>query len=55
MEKRQIILIGGAPTVGKTSIAKLLSKHLGIPWISTDMIREIMRGTVDNEELPKFI
>ncbi len=55
MEKRQIILIGGAPTVGKTSIAKLLSKHLGIPWISTDMIREIMRGTVDNEDYPNLL
>jgi len=50
MKNREIILIGGAPTVGKTSIAKLLSKHLDIPWISTDMIRQIMRGTVKLED-----
>ncbi len=39
----RIILIGGAPTVGKTFIAKELSKKLFLPWISTDTIRSLMQ------------
>jgi len=45
-----IIFIGGGPTVGKTTVAKLLSKRLNIPWISTDMVRELMLGTVRKED-----
>lgn len=41
--RRRIILIGGAPTVGKSIVARLLSEHLGVPWISTDHIRDVMR------------
>ena len=48
--KKRIILIGGAPTAGKSTIAALLSKHLDIPWISTDQIREIMQSTVSNSD-----
>ncbi len=36
-------MIGGAPTVGKSIVARLLSDHLGMPWISTDHIRDVMR------------
>jgi len=39
---RKIILIGGMPTAGKSTIARALADHFGIPWISTDQIREIM-------------
>jgi 2-phosphoglycerate kinase len=39
----KIILIGGAPACGKTTVAARLSRELGIPWISTDSIRHIMR------------
>lgn len=53
MEK-QIILIGGAPTMGKSTIAVLLSKHLGLPWISTDQIREIMRTVASRKDFPKL-
>ena len=40
-------LIGGAPTVGKSTIAAQLAAHLGLPWISTDQIRDIMRTVAD--------
>lgn len=48
----KIILIGGAPTSGKTYLAKKLSQELNIPWISTDTIREQMRGIVRKEDYP---
>jgi len=48
----KIILIGGAPTAGKSHTAEELSKRLGIPWISTDMIREIMRVVADRNKYP---
>lgn len=47
-----LILIGGAPTAGKSTAAQLLSKHLDIPWVSTDQIREVMRETVNPQEYP---
>ncbi len=52
MESERIILIGGAPTAGKSTVAEKLSKHFGMPWIGTDQIREIMKGTVTPEERP---
>jgi 2-phosphoglycerate kinase len=36
----KLYLIGGAPTTGKSTLAKYLSKELDIPWISCDQIRE---------------
>jgi len=35
---KKIILIGGAPTAGKSYVAEKIAKELGIPWISTDTI-----------------
>lgn len=52
MDKQQIILIGGAPTVGKSKMAQRLSAHLNIPWISTDQIREVMKGVLREEDYP---
>ena len=64
---KEIILIGGAPTVGKTYLAKKIGKDLKLPWISTDTIREQMRRTIiqkndfphlfnfDKRELPNMI
>lgn len=34
-----IYLIGGAPRVGKSIVARLLMKKTGAPWISTDALR----------------
>ncbi len=48
----KIILIGGAPTVGKTHTAKRLSKKLNLPWISTDGIRSMLRRVVAKKEFP---
>lgn len=52
--KRKIILIGGAPTVGKSTMAGLLSKRLDLPWISTDQTREIMRVMANKRDYPKL-
>lgn len=49
---RKIIIIGGAPTVGKSTLARLLSEKLKLPWISTDAIREVMRKLVRKEDYP---
>lgn len=37
----KIIVIGGASGTGKSTLAKRLSKHFNIPWISTDQLRTI--------------
>src|SRR3989344_1423868 len=52
--QKTIVLIGGAPTTGKSTIAQLLASHLGVPWISTDQIREIMRAVASRKEHPKL-
>jgi 2-phosphoglycerate kinase len=54
MEKRTVILIGGAPTAGKSTMAQLLSEHLKLPWISTDQIREVMRVVASRAENPNL-
>ncbi len=46
----RIILIGGAPTVGKSYLARALAEKLKLPWISTDTIREWMRRVVTHRE-----
>jgi len=45
-----IILIGGAPTIGKSYVAKKIAEKIKLPWISTDTIRETMRGMVSKDE-----
>lgn len=37
----RIILIGGTPRCGKTTLAQKISKELGIPWLSTDALESI--------------
>lgn len=44
------ILIGGAPTTGKSYLARKLGDQLKMPWISTDTIRDLMRKTVRKED-----
>ena len=51
MEKL-IILIGGMPTVGKSTIAEMVAKHYDLPWISTDQIRMIMQTVANHDERP---
>ena len=50
----KIILIGGAPTNGKSYIARKLSEKLNLPWISTDTIREVMRKIVRPDDYPRL-
>src|SRR5579872_2819760 len=52
MEKRKVILIGGAPLSGKSTLAAELSKRLQIPWVSTDDIRKWMEQIVRKEDYP---
>src|SRR5215470_13519675 len=47
-------LIGGAPTVGKSTVAAAFAAHLGLPWISTDQIRDVMRTVASRAEHPKL-
>lgn len=49
---KQIILVGGMPTAGKSTIAENLSKHLNLPWISTDQIGIMMRAVATRENYP---
>ncbi|VVB59777.1 2-phosphoglycerate kinase [uncultured archaeon] len=48
----KIILIGGAPTVGKSYTTRKIAESLKLPWISTDIIREQMRKIVRKEDYP---
>ena len=50
--RKNIILIGGAPTVGKSSLAKKLAEESHLPWISTDTIRDLMREVVKKDNYP---
>lgn len=54
MNKSNIILIGGAPTTGKTTVAEQLSKHMNLPWISTDQIRTIQRSVADENHFSEL-
>lgn len=51
---KKIILIGGAPTVGKSYTARKIAEKLKLPWISTDTIREQMRKIVKKEDYPNL-
>ena len=49
---RQIILIGGAPTTGKSTVARALAKKLDLPWLSADQIRDAMRVVAAKRDYP---
>jgi len=40
-----IYLIGGAPRVGKTILCQQIARRLGIGWISTDIVHDLLRLT----------
>jgi 2-phosphoglycerate kinase len=52
MKDKQIILIGGAPTTGKSTVAQALAQQLDLPWLSTDQIRNTMRVVADKDKYP---
>ena len=51
---RKVILIGGAPATGKSTLAKELSKNFNCPWISADFIRSWMKTIVSKKEYPNL-
>ncbi len=54
-ERPLIILIGGAPGVGKSNLASALAYRLGIPRIvSTDAIRQALRSLISAELSPEL-
>jgi 2-phosphoglycerate kinase len=54
MKDKHIILIGGAPTTGKSTVAQALAKELNLPWLSTDQIRDTMRVVADEDRHPNL-
>jgi len=47
---KNIYLLGGVPTVGKTIVAQKLSENLGIQYVSTDTLRAWAIEMVGREE-----
>lgn len=47
----KIILIGGTPRAGKTTLAQKVSKELSIPWISADVLGAIARTYVSDDQI----
>ena len=43
MGGHSLYLVGGAPRVGKSSLAQRLLEHDGIPWLPTDVLRTVLR------------
>ena len=50
----RIILIGGPPRSGKTTLAQEVSKKLGIPWISTDAFDDVAKKYVPDVDQDRF-
>lgn len=50
-----IYLIGGPPKCGKTTLAKKLSKKLGIPWVASDTLQVVAREYVSKYASKKEI
>ena len=48
-----IYLIGGPPKCGKTTLAKTLSKSLGIPWVSTDTLQCVIKPYMNKKTISK--
>lgn len=49
---KSILLLGGAPAIGKTTIAKEIASKLNIPCLSTDEIRADMRLKKNRGDYP---
>jgi len=53
LERPLIVLIGGAPGTGKSTVATQVAHRLGITRIvSSDVVRQVMRGVIAAEVLP---
>lgn len=55
IQSMAVYLIGGPPKCGKTTLAKTLSRELGIPWISADTLQNIIWAyTPESKHAPLF-
>jgi 2-phosphoglycerate kinase len=55
LERPLIVLIGGAPGTGKSTVATQVAHRLGITRIvSSDVVRQVMRGVIAAEVLPQI-
>jgi 2-phosphoglycerate kinase len=53
LRKPLIVLVGGATGTGKSSVARILSDHLGVhAYFSTDVLRQIQRAVTRPETHP---
>lgn len=48
MEINMLIILGGLPGVGKTTIAKSLAKHLQAVYLRIDSIEEALKNSLNN-------
>lgn len=50
-----LYLIAGAPRTGKSILSRMLMDKLGVPWLSTDVMRSVIRDvTPEGERAQKF-
>ena len=47
----KLYLVGGAPRVGKSSLAQKLVETEGIPWLPTDIVRTVLRRVLPELDL----
>lgn len=50
----KILMIGGSPGTGKTTLAKSIAYTNNIPWISTDIIREFVYEIMPKDQIGKI-
>jgi 2-phosphoglycerate kinase len=54
MHYPRVVLIGGAPMAGKTTVAHLLAAHLGYGCLSTDDLGEAIRAVTTKDSHPSL-
>ena len=56
MEKHAVIVVGGIPSVGKTSISGFIARRFSIDMmLSTDYLREFLRSAVSGDKKYDFL
>lgn len=48
-----LVLVGGAPATGKSTLAGLLAADLRLPLLSKDLVKEAMLGTLGTSDLAR--
>ena len=47
-----VVVVGGAPGTGKTTLAAPLAKALELPFLSKDLIKETLMDSLGASDLP---